>query len=327
MRSLVTGATGFLGSAVARLLEEAGDEVVALVRPTSDRGRLARTRVEYVEADVTDRPSVERAVARVDRVLHCAASVELGSPDQDRMWSINVTGTAHVLGAAVEQGLPAVHVSSASALGPTGDRVRDETWWNPAEPEVAYERTKREAHLVARRLVAEGADVRIAIPGGVYGPGDDSELGMAIRWYQRFSIPIGYVAGVRHSPVHVSDAADAIVRLADRGSAGDEYLVCAQAVTMREWFATIAQAAHRRPPRWYLSEEGVERLVGAGTRVAHLIGARADRLAGQLEDTAHMLTRSLGFSGDRARRELGWRPRPLLTGMRELAETQLSPRR
>src|SRR5690349_2156229 len=119
MRALVTGATGFLGSNVASQLVGRGDEVVALVRATSDRSRLDGLAIDYAEGDVTDRDSVEKALDGVTQVFHCAATVEFGPRDPTFMEKVNVTGTENVLGAAAERDIPAVHTSSLSALGPT----------------------------------------------------------------------------------------------------------------------------------------------------------------------------------------------------------------
>ena len=120
VRAVVTGATGFLGSRLARQLVDRGDDVCVLVRTTSDLRRLDGLDLETSPGDVTDRASVIRAMAGADVVFHCAALVELGPPDRTRLEEVNVGGTRDVLEAAAEQGALAVHVSSVSALGPTG---------------------------------------------------------------------------------------------------------------------------------------------------------------------------------------------------------------
>src|SRR5690348_3684156 len=132
MRVLVTGATGFLGSRVAGRLLDRGDEVRALVRSTSDRGRLAGLDIEYVDGDVTDRASVAAALDGVDWVVHAAAMVELGPRDPSKLVRVNVTGAANVLEQAAERGVHALHVSSLSATGPTppDEPAKDEWWWD-----------------------------------------------------------------------------------------------------------------------------------------------------------------------------------------------------
>ena len=119
MTVLLTGATGFLGSELARQLSGRGERVRVLVRPTSDLRRLSGLDLDVAEGDVTDRASVTRVLDGVAQVHHVAAMYELGASDPVRMREVNVGGTTNVLEAAAERGIPAVHVSSVSAQGPS----------------------------------------------------------------------------------------------------------------------------------------------------------------------------------------------------------------
>jgi nucleoside-diphosphate-sugar epimerase len=323
MRSVVTGATGFLGGAVARALHDRGDEVVALLRPTSDRSRVHGVVDEIAEGDVTDPASVRAAVEGADRVFHCAALVSFGPDDVAKLHAVNVEGTQHVLDAAQGTDVVVVHVSSLAALGPTGGEVRDESWWSPEPLIVPYEQTKREAHVRARRAAEEGVRVRIGIPGGIYGRGDGSELGRLIQLYQRWPLPLGYLPEVQHSTVNVDDCADALVRIAETGTDGDEYVLAAEVVTLREWFHWIAEGAVTHPPSWYLSEGAVR----SAAQLASRLGRMTRRDVSRVTEITEMATRSLAFSGEKAREALGWRPRPLSQGMREVADPDLRERR
>jgi nucleoside-diphosphate-sugar epimerase len=218
MRALITGATGFLGSHLARQLVERGDDVVALVRTTSDRSRLEGLAIVEAIGDVTDPGSVVRALDGVDQVFHCAGVVEFGPRDRSFLDRVNVDGTRTVLDAAVAAGVPAVHVSSLAALGATvlGEEPKDETWWSAAPPAAVYEETKRLGHEHARALAAEGAAIRIVMPGGIYGVGDQSTLHDLIRAYSLWPLPVGYFPEIRQSTVHIDDCADALLRVADR---------------------------------------------------------------------------------------------------------------
>jgi dihydroflavonol-4-reductase len=314
VHALVTGATGFLGSHLASKLAARGDRVRVLVRRTSDLGRLAGVDVDHVYGDVTDRTSVENAAEGAEAVFHCAALVELGPADAARLREVNVDGTRNVLEAAVAAGAIGVHVSSVSALGPTGPTPVDETWWASEVPTVVYEAAKRDAHLLARRMAAGGASVRIAIPGGIYGYGDESSMAQLIQTFSKYPTPVGYMPELVQSLVNVDDCADALILIAERGRDGGEYLLVSDAVTFRDWFELIAFGAQRRPPVAYVPTSFVRWASRPVAAVVRRVGGNP----GMITDTVEIATRHQAFSGDRARRELGWAPRDLRRGMVEM---------
>lgn len=313
MRVLVTGATGFLGSRVARHLCAQGDEVRVLVRSTSDLRRLAGLPVEITTGDVTDVVSVTEALAGLDAVVHAAAYLEFGPRDPSFMREVNVGGTETVLGAAADAGAKAVHVSSIGALGPTGGVVGDESHWNPSRSVVAYEQTKRDAHLVARRLAEAGALISIVIPGGIFGHGDQGDFDSLVRLFTYVPIPVGYLPGVVQSWVHVDDCADLIARVLDRDGEPREFVACADRDDIASVICLIVELAGRRPPSHFLSVDTVVRWLPLADQLAHLAGAGP----GQVREIGTIAARDLAYSGDRARNELGWAPRSLREGMRE----------
>jgi dihydroflavonol-4-reductase len=317
VKVLVTGATGFLGSHVAHRIAARGDDVRVLVRTTSDRSRLDGIDLDIAEGDVTDQDSVERAVHGVDQVFHCAAVVEFGPRDPSFMQSVNVEGTRHVLGAAAARDIPAVYVSSLAAPGatPPDQPPQDESWWNPHPLDVAYERTKRAAHLVARDLAAAGASVRIAMPGGIYGHGDQSTMYDLIRSYALWPLPLGYMPEVRQSTGQVDDCADGLLRIAEHGVDGGEYIVAAEAVTIREWLELIAIGAGHRPPSVYLPTKALRGLSGPGGVVAGWLGVSPT----MVPEIVAVATHDSAYRGTKLREELGWAPRPLAQGMAEMA--------
>ncbi len=313
---LITGATGFLGSHVARQLSERGDDVRVLVRKTSVLDRLDGLPVEMRYGDVTDRDSVFAAAEGVGGIIHCAATVELGATDPTPMFDINVGGTLNVLEAAADNDAIGVHVSSVSALGDTGNQVADETWWNENQADVGYYRIKREAHLIARQLAEQGARIRIGVPGGIYGAGDESELGVAIKAFVTYGTPVGYSKALFQSLVNVDDCADGLIRILDAGVDGREYILCADIVTMEEWFGAIAEAGGKRPPKWWINPAAVDKVLGSGATVLEKVGVNP----GQIQEISTILSGNQSFSGDRMRDELGWAPRTLQQGMNEMAD-------
>jgi dihydroflavonol-4-reductase len=316
MRCLVTGATGFLGSHVARRLVARGDDVRVLVRATSDRSRLRRLDLEYVEGDVTDAASVVRAVEGVDLVFHCAAVVEFGPRDPSFLRAINVAGTRNVLDAAVAADATVVYVSSLAALGatPADEGLKDESWWSTEPMAAVYEETKREAHLYARSLIADGAKIRIALPGGIYGYGDQSTMYDLIRSFSLYPMLVGYMPEVRQSTVNVDDCADALLLIANEGTDGEEYIVVSEAVTIKEWLVLITAGAHRRAPLVYLPTRTVRSLGAPSGKVMGWLGKSPT----MIPETIAVATHHSAFSGAKLR-ALGWDPRPLDVGMKQMA--------
>lgn len=312
MTTLVTGATGFLGSRLARLLVARGEPVRALVRATSDRRRLAELPIDYAVGDVTDRASVERALDGARRVFHAAALYELGTKDPARMERINVGGTKNVLDAAAERELDAVHVSSVVALGPTGSRPADETHWSGTAPRSAYEATKRAAHEHARTLAKVGAKVRIALPVTIYGPDDPSLVGLAHRALARGLFRVGAFADHEMSMVHVDDCAEGLRLIAEHGEDGAEYILSERVVTFRAWFDVAARAAGRRPPAFFVPDWVVERYGARAAPAVKLAGFSPELLREGLAMAGRW-----AFSGERARAELGWRPRAFERGVEQ----------
>jgi nucleoside-diphosphate-sugar epimerase len=310
----VTGATGFLGSRTVAALCERGEQVRVLVRPTSNRRRLDGLAVEYAEGDVTDRASVEKALDGVEVVYHSAALYELGTGDPEYMERVNVGGTENVLSAAHERGILAIHVSSVAALGPTGTQPVVEGHWRQDMPRSPYEATKKRAHLLARSMAESGARVRISMPGSIYGPDDPSLLGTAHKFLFR-GMPVAIGAGLIMSFVNVDDCADGLVRIAERGRDGGEYILVGETATFRQWFETIADVTGKNPPRFYLPDFIVW---DVGDVVRRAVPGRPGRI---LRDAIAMSAgEHWSFSSEKARRELGWEPHSLRHGMIELRD-------
>lgn len=317
VRALVTGASGFLGSRLVWQLRAHGHEVVVLLRPTSDRSRIEAAEPTVAIGDITDPASLRTAMKGVDAVFHTAAQYEMGPSDPSRLDRINVDGSRNVFGAAGEAGIPTVYVSSVAAHGPTGREPEHEDHWSDEPPVSHYQRTKREAHLVARRFQDEGVDVRIGSPGGIYGPGDTSTLGKLMKLYMTVPMPVVAFRDAIQSTVHVDDCADALLRMLVDGEPNCEYLLCTETVTMQEWIAAMMRAADKPEPLHYIADQHVAFLGRYVRWLVHALGGPHQLI----EENISTAVLNFAYSGQKARDELGWNPRPLHHGLQQLAGT------
>ena len=315
-RVMLTGATGFLGSAVARALHAAGHPPVrALLRPATPRDVLAGVPVEPVPGDLTDPASVAAAVRGCGAVIHCAADYRIWVPDPERMAAVNVAGTEAVMRAALAEGCRrVVHVSSVATLKPHADGS-PATEADAARPEEAigpYKRSKTEAERLVERLVAEeGLPAVIVNPSTPIGPRDrrPTPTGRVILEAARGRMPAYVDTGL--NLVHVDDVAAGCVAALTRGAVGERHILGGQDVPLGELLGHIAALFGRRPPvrlprapLWpaALAAEGWARLTGRGEPMLTLDGLR---MAGQ----------RMYFASCKAERVLGHRARPWQEGV------------
>ncbi len=315
MRALVTGASGFLGSRLVWQLRAHGHDVVVLLRPTSDRSRIAAAEPDIAIGDITDPASLRTAMDGVDAVFHTAAQYEMGPADPTTLDRINVDGSRNVFGAAGEAGAPVVYVSSVASLGPTGTAQEHEDHWSVDEPVSHYQRTKREAHLLARRFQDEGVDVRIGSPGGIYGAGDTSTLGKMMKAYMTVPMPVVAFRDAIQSTVQVDDCADGLLRMLENGEPSCEFLLCTESVTMKEWIAAMMRAADKPEPLLYIADSHVAAISRYVEWVVHAAGGPHELIRENIATAVN----NFAYSGQKARDELGWNPRPLDLGLRQMA--------
>src|SRR6266481_4232394 len=250
--SLVTGATGFVGSAVARALLRAGHRVRVLARPNSDRRNLANLSVEIAEGSMEDPPSLARAVTGCRYVYHVAADYRIWVPDPAPMFRANVEGTRDLLTAALEAGAErVVYTSSVATLGLIHGGSADENTPSSAEDMIGpYKRSKFAAEEVVRGLARErGLPVVIVNPSTPVGPGDikPTPTGRLILEAARGQMPAFVDTGL--NIVHVDDVAEGHLAAADKGRIGERYILGGENMTLAEILGEIAEVVGRRPPR------------------------------------------------------------------------------
>jgi dihydroflavonol-4-reductase len=306
VRVLVTGATGFLGRELVRRLLARGDDVRILARPTSRLGELAG-QVEVTHGDVLDTSSVAAAVKDRDLVFHTAGMVSTRASEHRAMFAVNVDGTRIVLEAARAAGVQrVVYTSSSSAVGHSLDgRALDErSVWE--DPGVAYARSKRRAEEAAFNVAREGLPLVIVNPSFVLGPGGgEGSTGRIVRRFLDGKMKLYVEGGI--SPVDVADVAQGHLAAAERGRLGERYLLSGENVSFTAFFALLSEVTGRPMPRklpgWFalgvaqVQEKVICRITGRPP-VADLDEVKVGRMIRY-------------FDNSKARRELGFDPRPL----------------
>lgn len=319
MRVLLTGGTGLVGSAVARLLTDRGDRVRAVVRDPARAAALHDLGCEVVVSDLSDEGALVGHCAGVDAVVHAAAvhAVGRGQASREELVDTNVCGTERVLGAALTAGVrTAVHVSSVAVFGDTGGRVADEGWVrDPARGWTStYDRTRTVAHGRALEIGARGLPLVAVQPGLPYGPGDRGLFGRLLARVLDGALPVLAFGDVGLCPVHRDDVAAGVLLALDKGVPGQSYVLAGEPVRLREVVELLAEVSGGRPPRVHVPSSLLRALVPAGGVLGPALGLPPD-LRELVQASAGV---TYWASSDKAMDELGWSSRPLVEGLVQL---------
>jgi dihydroflavonol-4-reductase len=305
MRALVTGATGFVGAAVARALLQEGWEVRALARKGSDRRNLRPIAVQVVEGDLADNDSLSRALAGCEALFHVAADYRLGAFDPQQLYKTNVEGTRNILNAARDAGVRrVVYTSSVATIGiPTdGSPGAEETPSTLTDMIGHYKRSKYLAEEVARDAARAGVPVVIVNPSTPVGPGDvkPTPTGQLVLDAAAGRMPAYVDTGL--NIVHVDDVAAGHLLAFHRGRVGERYILGGQDMTLRQILGEIAQLVGRRPPSIRLPSAVVMPIAHVAEAFARITG-RSTRVT---VEGVRMSRKRMFFSSAKAARELGY---------------------
>jgi dihydroflavonol-4-reductase len=315
MRAFVTGGTGFIGSRVVKRLRDRGDEVVVLARRPE---KAAGLDAEVVEGDLSDADAIRRGVEGCQAVFHIAADYRVGMPKSKReeMYDANVRGTERVFDAAAGAGVDRiVYVSTVNAFGNTNGRTVDETFERDESDGFVsyYDETKYRAHRIAGERAAQGAPVVIVQPGVVYGPGDHAIIGQFIDQASTGKMPAKAFPDMGINAVFVDDVADGIVLAHDNGRVGESYVLGGEITTQGKLIDKAAEIGGEKPPRMTVPPLMLKAMIPVGRFVGPAMGLPPNfREMISAADNVTYLAHD-----DKAREELGYRPRDLDTGLRE----------
>lgn len=311
MTILVTGATGFVGSAVVRQLLAANEAVRVLARPRSNRSNLTDLPLEIAAGDLRDQSSLERACEGCDGLYHVAADYRLWTRNPQELYGSNVEGTRNLMTAALRTGIKRiVYTSSVATLGLHADgQAADEDTPVTLENMIGhYKRSKFLAERVVDELVRDaGLPAVIVNPSTPVGPRDvkPTPTGRMVRDAARGRIPAYVDTGLNIA--HVDDVATGHLLAYARGVVGRRYILGGENLSLQEILTTIADICGRSPPRIKLPRL----LVMPVAYISEWWAGLTDGPEPQATvDGLRMSRKKMFFTSNRARQELAYANRP-----------------
>lgn len=320
MKYFVTGATGFVGGRVVRQLVEAGHQVVAVVRSPEKAQDLAALGVSLYKGDVTEKESMRAPMTGVDGVFHIAGWYKVGVADKTPGQKINVEGTRHVLELMQELNIPkGVYTSTLAVNSDTHGKLVDESYHFNGQHLSVYDQTKAEAHQIAEEFIAQGLPLVIVQPGLIYGPGDTSSVRTTFIQFLKRQLPL-MPKVTAFSWAHVDDIARGHLLAMEKGQPGQNYFLCGPTYTFIDGL-TLASEITGMPLPGLQVEPGLMRamasLMGVIGKVIPLPEAYTREGLRIIAGVTYIADNS------KAKRELGFNPRPLKDGLRETLEHEM----
>ncbi|MFQ5936219.1 MAG: hopanoid-associated sugar epimerase [Acidiferrobacterales bacterium] len=317
MTTLITGASGFVGSAVARALIRADHDVRVLLRPQSDRRNIDGLSVGIVTGDLADRQSLEHAVAGCDALFHVAADYRIWVPDPDHLYRVNVTGTRDLMLAAASAGVTRIiYTSSVATLGlhTDGSPADEDTPVGLADMVGHYKRSKFLAEQEVKNLVKDANLPAVIVnPSAPIGPRDvkPTPTGRLILDAICGRMPAYVDTGL--NLVHVDDVATGHVLAYEHGRVGERYVLGGRNMTLKDILETIANITHQDPPRIQLPHR-IALLAAHFMEVWSHFTGHEPRIT---VDGVRLSEKYMFFSSEKAKGELGFETRPVEEALRD----------
>ncbi len=323
MKAFVTGATGFLGSHVARVLAERGADLRLLVRPTSDLRNIADLNAERVEGDLRDAASIEKALSDCEVVFHVAADYRLWVRDPNEMYRSNVEGTRCLLEAARKQGVRRiVYTSSVATMGfgsgsNNGGVADEESPVSLADMIGHYKRSKFMAEQVAIEAAQSGVDVVIVNPTTPIGERDikPTPTGRIVVDFLKRKFPAYVETGL--NLVDATECARGHIQALEKGRSGERYILGGENLTLKQILDRLAAITGLPSPT-----VKVPHFVALSGAVFYemVMGRLLGREPRATIDEVRMSRKMMFVSSAKAERELGWRVIPVDAALRRSVE-------
>jgi nucleoside-diphosphate-sugar epimerase len=317
MKYFVTGATGFVGSVLAKKLREQGHEVHASVRDPDKATYLKALGVKLFQGDVTDKESMREAMQGVDGVYHVAGWYKIGARDKSAAEKVNVQGTRNVLELMQELNIPkGVYTSTCAINSDTHGKVVDESYHFRGKHISEYDRTKAVAHEVAKEFIGKGLPLVIVMPGLIYGPGDTSSLRASIIEHLNGQLPM-IPAEAGNCPAHVDDVVQGHILAMKKGRIGETYIIAGDRYTLADAFKLASQVSGKPAPM--VAPAQMMKVMSVLAKPFDMVLPPAYTSEGL------RVIAGVTYMGDnsKARRELGYNPRPFREGWEQTVRHEM----
>ena len=307
---LVTGATGIVGAQIIRDLVKKNQPVKAMRRSASNTAWLAdiENEVEWVEADLLDLPSLDKAFRNVEYVIHCAAVVSFDNSNDQLMEKVNVEGTKNMLALSQTYGIKKfVHISSVVAIGRDSNNteITEETKWVQSSLNTAYATSKYQSELEVWRAQEEGLSTATLNPSVVIGPGPWSNSSLKLFKHVKSGslfYPLGSI-----NCVDVRDVSFAAIKLLDSEIEAERFILNGEMLTYKKFFGLVAKVMNKKPPRVRISPSLAIFAASILRVVRFLTGVKSFIT----KDAVILSQLNILFSSEKAKRILGSNFRPV----------------
>jgi len=311
MNYFVTGATGFVGNALTKRLREAGHEVHASVRNLKKAQDLQVIGVKLFKGDVTDKESMREAMRGTDGVFHVAGWYKIGTRDKSDGEKVNVQGTRNVLELMQELKIPkGVYTSTCAINSDTKGILADENYHFDGKHLSEYDRTKAVAHDIANEFIKQGLPLVIVMPGLIYGPGDTSSLRTNIIDFLKGRLPL-LPTQTAFCWAHVDDIIQGHILAMENGKIGESYIIAGEPYKIADAFKLASQITGKRAP------------MTVPYHIMKILSVLVKPFDAFLPESytseGLRVVAGVTYWGDnsKAKRELGYHPRPLREGWGE----------
>lgn len=321
MKYFVTGATGFVGGRIAQQILVAGHQVITLVRDPAKATHLHAAGAQLAPGDVTDKASMRAPMTGCDGVFHVAGWYKVGVKDKTPGVAVNIEGTRNVLELMQELHIPkGVYTSTLAVNSDTHNELKDETYRFDGKHLSEYDRTKAAAHDIALTMIDGGLPLVIVQPGLIYGPGDLGPSHDLLVQFLTRKLPM-IPQQTAFCWAHVDDVARGHILAMEQGRVGESYFLAGPVHTVIDALGLAQQlsgvpAPTLTAPPWMLKTmSGMMSFVEKGLPVPDSYSSEYLRVSA-----------GVTYIGDntKARRELGWSPRPLAEGLAETLQNEMS---